>query len=277
MLLMWKLLATMLLLSSLANASTTGDKIENYLEDEFGHNSRIVNLEVKVESEKPLAKLKGWSSYIVDVQATLKNKPKEIIKQKMIWFSNGTVISKELIDIKSGENFTDMVKPDFQKKYYKKENLIYGHANAKHHIAIFSDPLCPFCKEFAPAALTYMKKYPNKFAVYYYHFPLIRIHPASAIVTRAAVVAERQGVKDVTLNMYKMKINPREKNVEKILTEFNKVTGAHVTKKEVMTASVNKQILDDEEAAKSVFVGGTPTVYIDGKIDKTRKLYKSIK
>ncbi len=277
MLLMWKLLATTLLLSSLANASTTGEKIENYLENEFGDNPKIINLEVKVVSEKPLNNLKGWSSYVVDVEAALKNKPKEIIKQKMIWFSNGTVISKELIDMKTGESFTDMVKPDFQKKYYKKENLVYGHADAKHHIAIFSDPLCPFCKEFAPAALAYMKKYPNKFAVYYYHFPLIRIHPASAVVTRAAVVAERQGVKDVSINMYKMKINPREKNVEKILAEFNRVTGAHVTKKEIMASSVNKQIVDDEEAAKSVFIGGTPTIYVDGKIDKTRKLYKSIK
>ena len=137
--------------------------------------------------------------------------------------------------------------------------------------------MCPFCKEFAPSALTYMKKYPDTFAVYYYHYPILRIHPASAIVIRAAVVAERQGVKDVSINMYKMKINPHEKNVEKILAEFNKVTGAHVTQKEIMTASVNKQIADDNEVAKSVFVGGTPTMYFDEKIDKTRKLFKSYK
>ena len=275
--LMWKLLATTLLLSSLANASTTGDKIENYLEDEFGDNPRIAKLDVKVVSEKPLTKLKGWSSYVVDIHAVLKNKPKETVKQKMIWFSNGTIISKELIEMKTGESFTNMVKPDLQKKYYKKENLVSGNMNAKHRVVIFSDPLCPFCKEFAPAALTYMKKYPNRFAVYYYHFPLVRIHPASKYVTRAAVVAERQGVKDVTLNMYKMKINPHEKNVKKILTEFNRVTGAHVTQKEIMAASVKKQITDDEEAANSVFIRGTPTIYVDGKIDKTRKLYKSIK
>ena len=275
--LMWKLLATTLLLSSLANASTTGKKIEKYLDNEFGDNPRITKLNVKVVSEKPLKQLKGWSSYVVDVHAVLKNKPKETIEQKMIWFSNGTTISKELIDMKTGESFTDMAKPDLQKKYYKKENLVYGNANAKHRVAIFSDPLCPFCKDFTPSALKYMKKYPKTFAVYYYHFPLVRIHPASAIITRAAVVAERKGIKDVSINMYSTKVNPREKNVEKILTAFNKAVGANVTQKEVMSASVNKQISADDKVAKSVFVGGTPTIYFDEKIDKTRKLFKSYK
>ena len=275
--LMWKLLATTLLLSSIANASATGDKIENYLDDEFSKNSRISKIDVKVVDEKPLKMLKGWKSYIVDVQAVLKSQPKKTIKQKMIWFSNGEVITKELADMKTGEDFIDMVKPDFKDAYYKKENLIYGNANAKHRIAIFSDPLCPFCKDFTPAALTYMKKYPKRFAVYYYHFPLVRIHPASAVITRAAIVAERKGIKDVNIKMYNIKVNPREKDVQKILTAFNKATGANVTPKEIVDTSVVKQIAADDEIARNVFVAGTPTIYVDDKIDKTRILYKSIK
>ena len=275
--LMWKLLATTLLLSSFAQASVTGEKIENYLEDEFGTNSRIKSLNVKVIEEKPLPELKGWKSYVVEVEAYLKAKPKEKINQRMIWFSNGVVIAKDLTRLDSGDSYVDIVKPTFQKAYYKKENLVYGNPNAKHKVAIFSDPLCPFCKDFAPEALKYMKRHPNRFAVYYYHYPILRIHPASAIITRAAIVAERKGIKDVSIKMYNTKVNPREKNVSKILKAFNKAVGTDVTEREISDPSVNAQITSDEKIAKDLFVGGTPTIYFDGEMDKTRYKYKTAK
>ena len=275
--LMLKLLTTTLLLSSLVNASTISKQVEKYLDNEFGDNPRISKLEVKVIQETPLKELKGWSTYVVDIKAVLKDKPGETIKQKMIWFSNGVVITKELANINTSENFTDMVKPDFQKSYYSAANLISGNKNSKHRVAIFSDPLCPFCKDFAPAAINYMKKQPEKFAVYYYHYPILRIHPASAIIIRAAVVAEKQGFKDVSARMYDIKVDAREKDVEKILTAFNKVIGSKVTQKEIMAKDVAAHIAHDEEIAKNVFVNGTPTIYMDDKIDKTRKLYKTIK
>ena len=275
--LMLKLLATTLLLSSFLNASATGGKVEKFLENQFGDNPRIKKIDVKVIEEKPLKNLKGWNTYIVAVEAILKDKPKETIKQNMIWFSNGTVVTKELNDIVTGESYNEMVKPDFQKSYYTKENLIYGNADAKHKIVIFSDPLCPFCTDFAPAALTYMKKYPKTFAVYYFHYPILRIHPASAVIIRAAVVAEAKGIKDVSINMYKTKVDPREKDVGKILRAFNKAVGSNVMQKDIMAKDVGEHIKHDNEIARKVFVAGTPTIYVDGKIDKTRKLYKSLK
>jgi predicted DsbA family dithiol-disulfide isomerase len=274
---MLKLLAITLLLSSFLNASTTSQKIEKFLDNEFGDNPRITKLDVKVIEVKPLKNLKGWDAYIVALEVVLKDKPKETIKERMIWFSNGQVITEKLNELSNSESYNEMVKPDFQASYYTKENLIYGNENAKHKIVIFSDPLCPFCTDFAPPAMEYMKKYPKTFAVYYYHYPILNIHPASATIIRAAVVAERKGVKNVAVNMYKTKVDPREKDIEKILREFNKVVGSNVTQQEIMSASVNAHILHDQEVARKVFVSGTPTIYVDGKIDKTRKLYKSIK
>lgn len=272
--LMLKLLAATLLLSSFLNADATSKKVEEFLSEQFGDNPRINSLNVKVIETKKLQQLKGWSTYIVSVEATLKEKPKNLIKQKMIWFSNGVVVTKELNDIKTGESYAELVKPSFQKEYYTKANLVSGKPNAKHRVAIFSDPLCPFCETYAPKALKEMSKYPDTFAVYYYHYPIVRIHPASAIIVRAAVVAENKGVKDVAINMYKVKVNAREKDVEKILKEFNKVVGSNVTQKEVMSPSVAAHIANDEEIAKNVFVSGTPSVYFDDKVDKTRVQYR---
>jgi len=275
--LMLKLLSTTLLLSSFLYASSVSDKVEDFLDDKFMGNSRLKSVDVKVTDVVPLKKLKGWDAYIIDIKAYLKNRPKNLIKQRMIWFSNGNVITKELIDMESGESLTELVKPHFQDKYYIKENLILGNANAKHKIAIFSDPLCPFCKGFVPDALKYMKKYPNKFAVYYYHFPLERLHPASVTLVKAAAAAELKGYKNVVEKLYTVHINPRERNVKKILAAFNKAEGTKLTPNDLQALAVKKQLKSDLETANALMVAGTPTVYFDGKVDKTRKKYLKAK
>ena len=275
--LMWKLLATTLLLSSLAYAQSASDNVVDFLEDQFSSNERLKSVDVEVDSVVPIKEVKGWNAYIVDVKAVLKQRPKKIINQKMIWFSNGDVITKDLVDLKSGQNLLEVVKPQFKDAYYRPENLIYGNKDAAHKIVIFSDPLCPFCKGFVPGALQNLKKEPNKFAVYYYHFPLLRLHPASGTLVKAAVAAELQGVKNVILRLYTVKINPREKDVNKILAAFNKVEGTNITVADINSEAVKKQTKNDVDVARDLMVAGTPTVYLDGKIDNTKKKYLKVK
>lgn len=275
--LMLKLLSTTLVLSSVIYASATGDKVAEFLSDEFSDNPRLESVDVKVTDEVPLKDLKGWTGYILEVHATLKSNPPKPITQKMVWFSNGTMITKELTNMDSGENMVNAVKPDFKKEFYKKENLIYGNENARHKVAVFSDPLCPFCRGFVPGAIKEMKQNPDKYALYYYHLPLDRIHPASVYVVRAAVAAEHKGVKDVILKMYNIKVNPREKDINKILAAFNKATGAHITKKDIESKAVLDQVNFDQKVARDLLVGGTPTMYLDNKIDNTKKKYKKVR
>ena len=130
--LMLKLLATALLLSSFCQANATSEKVEEFLSDKFDENPGLQSASVKVDEVVELKRLKGWNAYIVSVKASLKDKPKSVIKQKMIWFSNGEIITKELTNMKNGESLADMVKPNFKDEYYSKENLIYGNENAKH-------------------------------------------------------------------------------------------------------------------------------------------------
>lgn len=274
--LMWKLLAIALLLSSSVYAQSNSDKVTDFLEDQFGDNPRLKSVDVKVDDVIAIKELKGWNAYIMDVKAILKNKPKSQITQKMIWFSNGTMITKDLVNLQTGENLAESVKPKFQLKYYTKANLIYGNENARHKVAIFSDPLCPFCKGFVPGAIKNMKKDPNKFALYYYHFPLKRLHPASVTLVKAATAAEIQGVKDVILKLYTVKINPREKDAKKILAAFNKAEGTDLTVEDINTPEVKKIVKFDVSVANDLMVSGTPTVYLDGKIDKTKKKYLKV-
>ena len=274
--LMLKLLIAVILLNSFAYANTS-EKIEDFISEQLDKNPSLKSVDANVKSVVKLDQPKGWNAYIVQIEAVLKSKPPKTIRQKMIWFSDGNVITKDLTDMQTGESLIQRVKPDFKSKYYTKANLIYGNENAKHKIAIFSDPLCPFCKAYVPGALEDMKKEPNKFAVYYFHFPLVRLHPASVTLVKAAVVAENMGIKDLILKLYNVKVKPNERDAKKILAAFNKAVGTNITLKELNSAQVKKKTKFDLDVANDMMVGGTPTVYLDGKIDRTKKKYKKVK
>ncbi len=278
MLSMLKLSATALLLSSTLFAGQS-ENVEEFLEEKFGENPNITSLNIKVVDTIAIQDLKGWDAVIVDINAMMKTgKDKEQnIKQKMIWFTNGQVITKELSDLSTGLDLSSMITPEFKPEYYKESNRIYGNKNAKHKVAIFSDPLCPFCKSFVPEAIRYMKKYPLDFAIYYYHFPLARIHPAAIALTQTAVAAELQGHKNVTLQMYKVKIGAREKDISKILKAFNDELGTNIKESDLTSLKVKEHLQSDMDIATDLMVKGTPTMFFDGKIDETKKKYKKVR
>ena len=274
MLSMLKLLATTLLLSSVLVANQN-EKIEQFLAEKFKENPAIISLNVKVLDRMRMSNVADWDAVVVTVDATVKAKPEnKEVHQKMIWFTNGEVITKELTNINTGESLKDSVNPDFKDEYYTKHNLIYGKSTAKYKVAIFSDPLCPFCSTFVPDAIEEMKKYPDKFAVYYYHFPLPTLHPAAVPIAKAAIAAELEGIKNVTLRMYNMKIDPHEKNLRKILEVFNRKMGTDIKAADLSSKEVLQHYQNDLRIAEEVMVSGTPTMFFNDKLDRTKRLYQ---
>lgn len=276
--LMLKLLAITLLLNSSVFAQATDEKVEDFLENSFSNNPNIVTLEVHIVEKVAVESMKDWNAYIVDINASVKSKPQNRqVKQKMIWFSNGEVITQDLVNLTTGESLKESVSPNFKPEYYKKENLIYGNLNAKHKVAIFSDPLCPFCRDFVPKAVNFMKKDPNKFAVYYYHFPLQSIHPASVTLVKAAIAAELKGHKNAVLDLYTVEVEAKEKDVTKILTAFNRVFKTDIKPSDLESPAVIKHYNSDQSIADEVMVQGTPTMFFDGKLDKSKRQYERVK
>lgn len=274
MLSMLKLLATIAILSSLAQADA--QKVEKFLKKSFSNNPNIKSLKVTVTNTIELKEHKGWSAYYVELDGLLKKDGRQI-SQKMFWYSNGDVITKELFDLNGAKDVADKIPLPFKDEYYKKENLIYGNANARHKVVIFSDPLCPFCRDFVPDALEEMKKDPNRYAVYYYHFPLESIHPAAVELVQAAIALELKGRKNVVLDLYKVNVNPKEKSNEKILVEFNKTMNSKITMADLMSQEVTKHFQNDLKTADLAMVNGTPTMFLDGVIDRTKLKYKEAK
>ena len=270
-------LSTILLLSASVFAATDAEVV-SFLKKGIGNNPAVSNLSVEINGKKPVPSMSGWQAYFVSIEADVKQgNEKRRINQNGTYFVSGDVIAPELVNLKTGMRYNDTVTPDFNAAFYTKENRISGDANATYKVAIFSDPLCPFCRRYVPEALSYMAKYPKTFAVYYYHLPLAGLHPAAVTLTKAAIVAEEEGMKNAVMKLYTVDIDANEKNEQKILDAFNKATGAKVSTGDIRRPSVLKQFEFDRKVAADMIVSGTPTVFFNGEKDPKKMKYKEVK
>ncbi len=274
--LMLKLSSTLLLCANLMAA--TDAEVIAFLKNGIGSNPNITNLQIEVNGKKNIASMNGWQAYFMNIEADVKQGgDTRHINQNGTYFVNGNVIAPELINLKTGERYNDTVAPDFSNAFYTKDNRISGDISAPQKVAIFSDPLCPFCRRYVPEAIAYMAKYPKTFAVYYYHFPLAGLHPAAVTLTKAAIAAEQNGVNNVIQGLYKVDINASEKNEQKILSAFNKTFGTKIDSDDIRRPAVIKQFEFDQKVASSMMVSGTPTVFLNGQKDASKTKYKEIK
>ena len=274
--LMSKLLITTLSLSSLLFSNDA--QVIDFLKKGIGSNPNIISLDIKVVNKMPLDKPKDWKAYIIQMDGEAKAGDKlQKISQRSIYYVGDGVITADLYDLATGKKLSDSVSPEFNTEYYDEAHHLFGDKDAAHKVVIFSDPLCPFCRTFVPAALTYMKKYPKTFTVYYYHFPLRSLHPAAVPLVEAALIAESKGHKNVVEGLYKVEVDGREPNVQKIITAFNKAQGTKVKVQDLGTAEMKKHLQHDMKVAQEHLVNGTPTVFFDGKKDTTKQKYKNVK
>ncbi len=277
MLSMLKLLSTLILLTSILNADINEDKILKFEKTRLAKNPQITIKSVDIAMKKKLDQ-EGWYGVVFNVVAQLQGKT---VKAKDTLFTNGKITTPELYNIKTGKSYKDVMKPKLTQKYYNDEHLIAGNKNAKHKIVLFSDPLCPFCIEYSPELIKDVKNNPNKFALYYYHFPLLGLHPDSNIITKAMLVASKMGIKDVTYKTYTADfykyLTEHKNSDEKVLKIFNKVMKTNITMDQINSKDIQKSIEHDIFMGEEAMVQGTPTVFFDGVYDKSRYKYDRIK
>jgi len=217
--------------------------------------------------------LPGWD--IVLATMDLNYQKKDIHVPETMFIKDG-LITGHLVNLKTGRDYRNEIKPTVPENMYDDAHLLFGNKDAKHKIIIFSDPMCPFCQEVVPEIMKAAKEHPDKIALYYYHLPLLRIHPVSKYLTRIMHMAQEQGKADVVEKMYSLKIDPRTTDLKKILPAVKNHTGFDVSEKEINDQKIVDKLAADEDAAGRMMVNGTPTVYIDGKWDKMRDGYKKL-
>ena len=236
-------------------------------------NVQIKDVKINTKKELPLA---GWSGYILDVEANVQGK---VINAKDILFSDGKYISLELYDVTNGKSLKDLVTPNLTDKYHDESKLIAGSHKAKDKIVIFSDPLCPFCRDYLPDVIKYVKKNSDTMALYYYNFPL-SIHPAAIPLSKLAEIAKHKGIKDADLKVYETNWEPyfdeKTTDEKKILEAFNKEFKTSIKIEELSSKDINAIIEKDLAMGDEVMVAGTPTIFINKVKDSSKLKYETL-
>ncbi len=229
---------------------------------------------IKTISSYEVGGTDGWHVYFLSVD--VKIKMGKVYRKKhlsQVVFAKGKKITFILKD-KKGRNYTKILKPLVPQNAYDKRHLLAGNADAKHKILLISDPFCPFCQKIVPPLITSVQQNPKLFALYSYQLPLVRIHPASKVVTKVMVLLHEDGRVEDYKKMYHLPLSEKERRESVILKAIEKKIGRKFTHKDLMNPKI-QEILDFDMAMKKrLFVTGTPTIFIDNVWDPTRFAYK---
>ncbi len=254
---------------------TTKQKIEKFLTTSIKPNKNIKVMGFKVAKVVDISKkIPGWKAYIITIELELLNQNNRVITIKDVLFSNGTYIARQFVNLKNKKKIKDELlrdfTPDAPKSYYDKEHLLYGSSEAKYKLLVFSDPQCPFCMDFVPDVMEFVKKHPNTFALYYYHLPLV-IHPGSDTIVKALIAADKKGMKGLEKKVYEVDLETKKHDPKTVLAKFNKELHTDITMDDIKQKDVLKRYSDDLYKSNKLLINGTPTIFINGKYDKGRE------
>ncbi len=271
--LMSKLLTSTLIVTVALSASAQPDNksLVNYVKRNVVKNPQVKVDGVTVIESKTIEALPGWTALLTTMDLTYQKK--EIHAPEIMFVKDG-LITGHLVNLKTGKDYRDEIKPTVPAAMYNEAHLLFGNKDAKHKVLIFSDPQCPFCQELVPEIFKAARENPTKLVVYYYHLPLLNIHPVSDVLTRVMHVAQHEGKADMVEKIYSLKIDPGETNVTKILSAVKQHANYDVTPAQINTKKVKDAIKADGEAAGKMMVSGTPTIYLDDQWDKMRNGYE---
>jgi len=217
----------------------------------------------------------GWNGYAFDLDLKANGKRGN---QKHYVFSNGDMMASDLIDMKTKRSYKGIMYPTLTKDFFNKEHLIAGNPDAKHTLVLFSDPLCPICLDEVPFAIKKIMDNPKSVALYYYHMPL-DMHPTAKTLSIASMIAKEQGIKNIDYKVYEANFGNmidayRETDSQKVLDLFNKEFNTNITMAQINDKKYEDKLQHDIKMADKAFVNGTPTMFFDGEVDRTRDKFE---
>ena len=271
-----KVLTLAVLLTSSLFANVSDDNVIKFEKKRISQNPNLEVKNISINTKKELP-IKGWYGYVLDVEAKINDK---VVNAKDILFSDGRYISLDLLDSTNGKSLKDLVTPSLSSKYYDKTKLIAGNHNAKDKIVIFSDPLCPFCMDYVPDVINHVNENKDSIALYYYHFPLLRIHPAAGPLSKLIDLGKQKGIKDIELKVYKADwdkyFDSKETDSKKIIEGFNKEFNTSFTQDDISSIELLELIENDMQMGEEVMVQGTPTIFVNGEKDTMKTKFKQL-
>ena len=144
-----------------------------------------------------------------------------------------------------------------------------GPANAPVHIEEFGDFQCPPCGVFHPILEQMEAEFGNNLRVTYRQFPLVPTHRHALV---AASASEAAGLQGKFWQMHKLIFDNQLKwkdefDVRPVFEGYAKQIGLDIAQynRDLTGDVVSQRILQDGKRARSLGVGGTPTVFMNGR------------
>jgi len=274
---MLKLLTILSLLSISLYANEKIDKyILEYEEQKINtllQQQNILLDDVSIALKKDL-KENGWYGYVFNLTFTVKGKT---LTQRDTLFTNGRLITPELISVRTNRSFKDSLYPTLDASYFDQSHLIAGNVDAKHTLVLFSDPLCPMCVNEVPKIIQNVMQNPESFSLYLFHLPL-PMHPTAKLLAKASMIANDMEIENVSHDMYKANFGQyydayNETDDTVALMHFNTIFKTEITMEQINDIKLEERLLYEINMSEKAFVNGTPTLFLDGQIDKTRTQY----
>jgi len=267
------LLAIVLLTLQVSAVDDNGVRhyIKKYMEKKT--NSKVNKIETISHYE--IGGTDGWEVYFLSLNMDIKlgNSYKNRTVPQVV-FTKGNKITFSLKD-QYNQSYAKLLKPKVPIEAYDDAHFLVGSKNAAHKILVFSDPFCPYCQEIVPEMIGMVEAHPETFGLYYYHLPLLKIHPASDATTKVMHLLHEEGDVANVKKLYHLLIDPTEKDISKVLTAIKSKTGKSFSKSDIGSSSIKNAMEFDRAMKKRLMVTGTPTIFIDGVWDPTRLRYKS--
>jgi protein-disulfide isomerase len=274
----------LLIITILQVNAMSDNSIKKYMKNYVMSKMKLEVKQVDIISTYPIEDALGWHVHFLKmiVKVKMGDSYHDALIKKTV-FSKDNRITVNLMKKgsvkKNGKkrerkSYTELLKPMVPADAYDAEHLIAGSKNAPHKILVFSDPFCPLCTKKIPEILNVVRANPKIYGLYYYHLPLLKIHPAADVATRAMHLFHKKGDIDKMMALYHLPIQGRESDVDKILKAIKVKTGVLFSKKQIFSPEVKEAIRVDIAMKKRLQVTGTPTVFIDSKWDRMRVKYK---
>jgi len=274
-----KILILMIMAMTLELSAMSENDVKNYIKNYMEKKIKSPVKSIDVISSYPIEELPGWTVYFLSMKVNIKlaGKSQDMMVNQTVFTKDKKITLKLIKKGKYGkkdQNYAKLLKPKVPLDAYDDAHLLIGSKDAPHKIVLFSDPFCPFCREKVPEVLEVVKKNPDIYGLYYYHLPLLKIHPASDLTTKAMHIFQKRGELDKMMALYDLFLEPTETNPQEIIKAIKEKTGVAFTLEELESPEVKDAIQTDLAMKRRLLVTGTPTIFIDGQWDRTRKVYK---
>jgi len=160
----------------------------------------------------------------------------------------------------STDSSTSAVKADTS-LIYRDGGPRIGPDNAKVKIAVFSDYLCPYCKNTHEAIKSILNAQPNDVAFYPRNFV---VHPQAEIMAKASEAAWLQGkfaeADDAIFEKYQ---TADEATMEQMAQEIG--LNLDKFKSDIASQAVSDAVSKDNNNATAMNLGGTPSIFVNGQ------------